>query len=55
MELDEFQSDNRGFCCEMGAEGQTEGPAERVMGLIGVVNEKPDDDNSAADSIYAQV
>lgn len=43
------------FCCEKGAEGQAEGPAERVMGLIGVVNEKPDDDNSAADSISAHI
>lgn len=43
------------FCCEKGAEGQAEGLAERVMGLIGVVNEKPDDDNSAADSIFAHI
>lgn len=43
------------FCYEKGAEGQAESPTERVMGLIGLVNEKPDDDNSAADAIYAHI
>lgn len=48
-----FQRDNHGLCSGKGAEGPAERLAERVMGLIGVVNEMLDDDNSAADSIYA--
>lgn len=36
---------------ELGAEGQAEGLAERVMGLITLANEKACDNNSAADSI----